>query len=166
MIPERIIFVSRGITVIVIISNLVGYGGRFQSSVTAHRSQMRLQRIIYVTKVGLPIRPVHRIPLRHVATAPIGAPFFFQAFRITLRYTPQSVGLLWTSDQPEAETCTRQARSTYERQSSMPPAVFEPAPPASQRQQTHTLDRPAARIDSTLGIPLIIATSNFLPLDF
>ena len=28
---------------------------------------------------------------------------FFEVFEITLRHTPQSVGLFWTSDQPVAE---------------------------------------------------------------
>ena len=31
---------------------------------------------------------------------------FFEVFEITHNDTPQSVGLLWTSDQPVAETST------------------------------------------------------------
>jgi hypothetical protein len=53
---------------------------------------------------------------------------------------PQSVGLLWTSYQPVAETSTWQ-HNTHKRQTSMNPAGFEPANPASERPQTHTLDR-------------------------
>jgi hypothetical protein len=71
---------------------------------------MHLQRIIYVTHVGLPIRPVHWIPPPFGATAHIMPPLY-EDFTITLRYTPHSVGLLWTNDQPEAETCTRQHNS-------------------------------------------------------
>jgi hypothetical protein len=38
------------------------------------------------------------------------------------------------------------AHNTHNRQKSMPPAVFEPAIPASERSQTHALDRAAAGI--------------------
>jgi hypothetical protein len=55
---------------------------------------------------------------------------------------PRSVGLLWTSDRPVAETSTWQY-TTLTRETYMPPAEFEPAIPASERQQTHTLDRTA-----------------------
>ena len=40
--------------------------------------------------------------------------------------TSHSVGLLWKSDQPEAET----THNTHKRKTSMPPAGFEPAIPA------------------------------------
>jgi hypothetical protein len=54
-------------------------------------------------------------------TAPIGPrPPHFGGFYITLRHTPQSVGLLWTSDQSVAETSTWQHTNTYKRKSSMP----------------------------------------------
>ena len=53
--------------------------------------------------------------------------------------TPHSLGLLWTSDQPDAETCTRHT---------CPPVGFEPTITASERQQTHTLDRAATAISS------------------
>jgi len=46
---------------------------------------------------------------------------------------PHSVGLLWTSDQPDAETSTWQ----HSQQTSMPPAGFEPTIPASERPRTH-----------------------------
>ena len=61
--------------------------------------------------------------------------------------TPHTVGLLWTSDQPEAETSTWQ--HTTIRQTSMPPAGFENTIPASERPQTHALDR-AANWESAL----------------
>jgi hypothetical protein len=50
--------------------------------------------------------------------------------------TPHSVELLWTNDQPDAETSTWQHR-THKRQTSMAPTGFEPAIPASVRPQTH-----------------------------
>jgi len=53
--------------------------------------------------------------------------------------TQQSVGLLCTSDQSVAETSTWQ-QTTLPRQTSIPPAGFEPAIPARERQQTHALD--------------------------
>jgi hypothetical protein len=43
------------------------------------------------------------------ATAPSGPePPHYRGFTITHTYTPHSVGLLWTSDQPDAETSTWQ----------------------------------------------------------
>ena len=53
--------------------------------------------------------------------------------------TQQSVGLLWTSDQPDALTSTWQ-HTTHKRQTSMSLAGLEPTIPASERQQTHALD--------------------------
>jgi len=57
--------------------------------------------------------------------------------------TPQSVGLLWTSDQPVAETSYLITHNTHKRQAPMFPVGFEPASPASERPQTHALDRAA-----------------------
>jgi len=53
--------------------------------------------------------------------------------------TPHSVGLLWTSDHPDAKTST--AQNNHKRQTSMPLAEFEPIIPASERPQTNALDR-------------------------
>jgi len=54
-----------------------------------------------------------------------------------MTHTPHSVGFLWTSDQPEAETSdnTQHSQETF-----MPLAGFEPTIPASERPQTHDLD--------------------------
>jgi len=50
--------------------------------------------------------------------------------------TPHSAGLLWTSDQPGADTSTWQHTTlTRDRQTSMPPAGFESTFPASERLQ-------------------------------
>ena len=57
--------------------------------------------------------------------------------------TPHSVGLLRKSDQPDSETSTWNTQHSKERQTSMPPAGFEPTIPASERQQIHALDRSA-----------------------
>ena len=62
----------------------------------------------------------------------------------SLSDTPQSVGLLWTSGQPAAETSYLTTYNTQQRQNSIsPPVGFEPAIPASERPQTHALDRAA-----------------------
>ena len=53
--------------------------------------------------------------------------------------TPQSVGLLWTCDQPDAETSTWQ-HTTLTRQTSMLPVVFEPTISVGERPQTYALD--------------------------
>jgi hypothetical protein len=54
------------------------------------------------------------------SSAPWGPrPPHFWGFTITLLDTPHSVGLLWTSDQPLAETSTWE-HNTHKRQTSMP----------------------------------------------
>jgi len=50
-----------------------------------------------------------------------------------------SVGFLWTSEQPEAKVATYTTHKTQKRPTSMPPAGFEPAIPASQLPQNHIL---------------------------
>jgi len=62
--------------------------------------------------------------------------------------TPHSVGLLWTSDRPVA------AHSTHDRQTSIPPAGFQPTNPASEWLQTHALDRAATVIGRLLTATL------------
>ena len=47
--------------------------------------------------------------------------------------TPQSIGLLWTSDQPDAETSTWQHTTLTKEGLPFPPAGFEPAIPSSER---------------------------------
>jgi hypothetical protein len=67
--------------------------------------------------------------------------------------TPLSVGLLWTSDQPEAETSTSQHTTLTRHIHSH--LVFELTIPASARLQTHDLDRAATEIGcifSLLGV--------------
>ena len=60
--------------------------------------------------------------------------------------TPHSVGLLWTSDQPDAETCTWHHATLIRDGYPCPWAGFEPAIPACERLQIHVLDRAATGI--------------------
>jgi hypothetical protein len=54
--------------------------------------------------------------------------------------TPHSVALLWTSDQPDAETSTWQHTTLTTDRHPCPPGGFEPTIPASDRPQTHALE--------------------------
>jgi hypothetical protein len=61
--------------------------------------------------------------------------------------TPHSIGLLRTSDQRSTETSLYlTTHNTHTRQTSMSPAVFEPAVQASERSRTRALDRAAATV--------------------
>ena len=74
---------------------------------------------------------------------PVGQGFLYQVPR-SHTDALQSVGLLWTSDQPAADTSTWQHITlTTDTETSMLPALFEPATPASVWPQTHALDRAA-----------------------
>jgi hypothetical protein len=53
------------------------------------------------------------------------------------------VGLLWTSDQPTQRPLPDNKQHWQQRETSMPPAGLEPAIAASERPQTHALDRAA-----------------------
>ena len=57
--------------------------------------------------------------------------------------TPHPVGLLWASDQQDADLTTY---NTYKRQTSTPSAGFEPAIPTSEWSQTQALDLTATGI--------------------
>jgi len=59
--------------------------------------------------------------------------------------TPQSVGLLWTSDRPVTDTSTWH-QTTFTRDTSMTATEIETAIPASERPQTHALHRAAQRL--------------------
>jgi hypothetical protein len=60
--------------------------------------------------------------------------------------TSHSVGLLGTSDQPDAGTSTWQHTTFTRDRHSCPAAGFEPTIPASVRPQTYALDRTATGI--------------------
>ena len=60
--------------------------------------------------------------------------------------TPQSVGLLWTSDQLVAETSTRQHTTLTTDRHPYRLVGFEPTISAGERPQTYNLDRAATGI--------------------
>jgi len=69
---------------------------------------------------------------------------------LLLHLITHSVGVLWTRDRPVAETVIYTTHKIHNRQISMPSAGFEPAVPASERPQTHSVDRAAAAIGHVL----------------
>jgi hypothetical protein len=71
---------------------------------------------------------------------------------ITLRHTPQSEGLLWTRDRPDAETSTLQHKHCTRNKHPCPPVGFEPTIPTSARPQTYALDRAATGIGRSIYI--------------
>jgi hypothetical protein len=84
--------------------------------------------------------------------------------------TRQMVGLLWMSDQLVAKTSTWQY-TALNRQRSMPLAGFELTLPASERPQTHTLDRVTTGFGQYILlhhknvslIPLLFFPPSYLP---
>jgi hypothetical protein len=60
--------------------------------------------------------------------------------------TPCAVGLLWTSDQPDAKKLYPATHNTHKSKTSILSAGFEPAIPARERSRTHALDREATEI--------------------
>jgi hypothetical protein len=77
----------------------------------------------------------------HGLTVLMGLSFLILEVSRSHSDTPNMVGLLWMSDQPVAETSTCTTDNTHKRQTSTPPVGFEPAIPASEQLQTHSLDR-------------------------
>jgi hypothetical protein len=75
-----------------------------------------------------------------------------------------SVGLLWMSDRSDAETSTQQ-HNTHNKQTSMLPAEFEPAIPASARPQTYTIDRAATGIGLSTPLDTVNHFCYFLQLN-
>jgi hypothetical protein len=88
---------------------------------------------------------------------PVGqGPLIIEASRSHSR-TLSSVRLLWTNDQPDAETSTCTTHSTQKRYTFMPQARFEPTTLASERLQTHALDRKATGIGLS---PLLLRSAS------
>jgi hypothetical protein len=91
----------------------------------------------------------------HGATAPSGTgPSYYRCFTITIRHTTRSRTFLdeWSARRTDLYLTTH---STHKRQTSMPTVGFEPATPASERPETHALDRAAAKLGSVwLYIPV------------
>jgi len=65
-------------------------------------------------------------------------PPHYRGFTITHTHP---IRLLWTGDQPEAETSTWQRRTLTKDRNPLPPEGFKPATPASERPLTHALGR-------------------------
>ena len=79
---------------------------------------------------------------------------------ITLGDTPHFVGLLWTRCRPFAETVIYTTHKIHNRQISVPSAGFEPAIPASERPQNHSVDRAATAIGTcTADFTYLLCTS-------
>ena len=96
-------------------------------------------------------------------TAPSGPGLFIVKASLSHSASSHSVGLLWMSNHPGAETSTWQ-HSTFTTESSMPAAEFEATVPANERPQTDALDRMTiviCRVGIRLGIKLI--TVLYLP---
>ena len=73
-----------------------------------------------------------------------------------------SVGTLWTMDRPVAETFCLTTHNTRKRQTSMPPAEFEPVIPGNERPQTDALHRTATGIgtDVSYFIDLVVCLTT------
>jgi len=82
----------------------------------------------------------------HGATAPVGQGLLVIEDSRSHSDTPQSVGLLWTSDQFIAETSTWQHTTLTTDRHPCPPVGFEPTISAGE---THTLDCAATGTGST-----------------
>jgi hypothetical protein len=68
----------------------------------------------------------------------------FRSFTIALSYTPNSVGLLWTSDQTKTEATAFTTHNMQKRQRSIPPAGIEPIVPVSKEPPTYALNQETA----------------------
>ena len=97
----------------------------------------------------------------HGATAPKGAEPHYRGFTTTLRHTTLGRTPLdeWSARVRDLYLTTH---SIHKRQTSMYPAGFEPAIPASDRPHTHALDRTATGIGECDFISVsILVTSIF-----
>ena len=74
----------------------------------------------------------------------------FRGFLITHNDAPQSIGLLWTSNQLVAETSTWQHATLATDKHPCPPVGFEPTISAGERQKTYALDRAATGTGKSL----------------
>ena len=86
----------------------------------------------------------------HEATASSGpGPPHYRGFTITLRHS--TFGRTPLDEGPASRRHLHlTTHNTHKRQTSMPPAKFEPAIPASERPKTHALDRAANGIGTGL----------------
>jgi hypothetical protein len=94
--------------------------------------------------------------LFYVSTALVGLDLLIVEVSRSHSHASHSAWLLWMSDQPYAEASTWQHTTLIRDRYPMPPAGFEPANPAIERPQTHTLDRAATEIG-----PFFISSTVF-----
>ena len=66
--------------------------------------------------------------------------------------TPHSIGLFWTSDEPDAEILCDDTQHSQEIDFHAPPAGFELAIPAFERKQTHAVDRTATETCNSMSL--------------
>jgi hypothetical protein len=107
---------------------------------------------IWNQKVYWRIHATAHFILFHEATAPSGPGFpYYWGFTITLRHITLGRTLLdeWSARHRDLYL-TKQ--NTQKRHTSMSPAGFEPTIPASERPQTHALDRAATGIGISLSL--------------
>ena len=83
-------------------------------------------------------------------------------FEASLSYsdTPQSAGLLRTSDQPEAETCTWQHILSQETDVRARGGIRSRSPSANERPQTHTVDGAVTGIGLAISLLLLYVLSS------
>ena len=87
-----------------------------------------------------------KFSLCHVVTVPIGpGPPHHRGFTIIINYTPQSVGLLWTNNQFDAETSTCTTHNTHDRHPCPPGGIRTRNP--SKRAAAEPLIRPRGHWD-------------------
>ena len=99
-----------------------------------------------ITKHNLII--MHELSFSMAAQRLVILGFLLVGFSKLQSYTQHSVGLLWRSHQPDAETYTSQHVTRTRYKYPCPPAGFEPAIPAREGPQTHALDRTATGMDA------------------
>jgi hypothetical protein len=93
---------------------------------------------------------------------PVGQGLFIKEVSRSHSDTPHSVGIIWTSIQPDTETSTWQ-HTTFTKETCMHLAGFKTAIPESERQQTQALDRAAAGIGILAFIhPYFLGLVGFL----
>jgi len=85
----------------------------------------------------------------HGPNAPVGHGLSIIEVSWSHSDTPHSVGLLWTSYQPDSETSTRKKHNTHNRQTSMSQVVFE-LPSPSNRAAANPLLRPGGQWDEKI----------------
>jgi hypothetical protein len=107
---------------------------------------LNLQHAVIMLLIALIMFAVMIIFFSNGSTAPWGPrPPHYWGFTITLRHTTLGRTPLdeWPARRRDLYLTTH---NTHKRQTSMPPAGFEPINPVSERPQTHALDRTATGI--------------------